>query len=229
LIDAVALSPRHANLPIPTLIRSERFDRMTATGVLRKVAKARSHGRRHAMGIVLAVVPLLAGCPGVTLPPNAALPEARLTAAASRTTTKPLPKVKPAPPMMAAAPIQTASLPDIAPPTAPAVSPAPPRSAPLATPDTLVGLNEAQTVKLLGSPATREEASPGRIWRYAKGGCRLDVFFFMDMTLSQDFRALSYDMKSNPNVPDSERQCFAQLLAQSGSAGGSEPGAARND
>lgn len=202
---------------------------MTATGVLRKVAKARSHGRRRVLALALAVVPLLASCLGVTVPPNAAMPEARLTAAASRTTATPLPKVKPAPPMVASPlPMQTASLPDVAPPTAPAAPPAP-ISAPLATPDTLVGLNEAQTAKLLGSPAAREEASPGRIWRYAKGGCRLDVFFFMDMTLSQDFRALSYDMKSNPNVPDSDRQCFAQLLAQSGSPGGSEPRAVRND
>jgi hypothetical protein len=204
---------------------------MTATGVLRKVAKAKSHGRRHAMGLVLAVAPLLASCLGVTtIPPSASAPEARLTAAASRMTAKPLPKVKPAPPMATSPlPIQTASLPDVAPQAEPAAPPAPTRSASQATPDTLVGLNEAQTVKLLGSPATREEASPGRIWRYAKGGCRLDVFFFMDMTLSQDFRALSYDMKSNPNVPDSDRQCFAQLLAQSGSAGGSEPRAVRND
>ncbi len=205
---------------------------MTATGVLRKVAKARSHGRPRVLGLVLAVVPLLAGCPGATLPPNAAVPEARLTAAASRTTATPLPKMKPAPPLGAASaalPVQTASLPDATPSGATAPSPPPPRPSPSATPDALVGLSEAQTAKLLGSPAAREEASPGRIWRYAKGGCRLDVFFFMDMTLSQDFRALSYDMKSNPNVPDSDRQCFAQLLAQSGSAGGSDPGAVRND
>ncbi|WP_238475098.1 hypothetical protein [Azospirillum cavernae] len=203
---------------------------MTATGVLRKVAKARSHGRRRVLGLALAVVPLLASCLGATVPPNAAAPEARLTAAVSRTSATPLPKVKPSPPMVASPlPMQTASLPDIPPPTAPAATPEPTRSAPLATPDTLVGLNEAQTAKLLGSPAAREEASPGRIWRYAKGGCRLDVFFFMDMTLSQDFRALSYDMKSNPNVPDSDRQCFAQLLAQSGSPAGSEPRAVRND
>lgn len=202
---------------------------MTATGVLRKVAKARSHGRRRVLGLALAVVPLLTSCLGATVPPSA--PEARLTAAASRTTAAPLPKVKPAPPMIASSPLpmQTASLPDVAPPTALATPPEPTRSAPLATPDTLVGLNEAQTAKLLGSPAAREEASPGRIWRYAKGGCRLDVFFFMDMTQSQDFRALSYDMKSNPNVPDSDRQCFAQLLAQSGPAGGSEPRPVRND
>ncbi|WP_298375470.1 hypothetical protein [Azospirillum sp.] len=205
---------------------------MTATGALRKVAKARSHGRPRVLGLVLAVVPLLAGCPGATLPPNAAVPEARLTAAASRTTATPLPKMKPAPPLGAASaalPVQSASLPDATPSGAVAPSPPPLRPSPSATPDALVGLSEAQTAKLLGSPAAQEEASPGRIWRYAKGGCRLDVFFFMDMTLSQDFRALSYDMKSNPNVPDSDRQCFAQLLAQSGSAGGSDPGAVRND
>lgn len=83
-----------------------------------------------------------------------------------------------------------------------------------ADPDSLVGLDEVQTLKLLGSPVAREEAPPAKIWRYAKGDCTLKVFFFMDMTSSQDFRALSYDMKSSQNVPDADHRCFAQLLAQ---------------
>ncbi len=82
-----------------------------------------------------------------------------------------------------------------------------------ADPDSLVGLDEVQTLKLLGSPVAREEAPPAKIWRYAKGDCTLKVFFFMDMTSSQDFRALSYDMKSSQNVPDADHRCFAQLLA----------------
>lgn len=82
-----------------------------------------------------------------------------------------------------------------------------------ADPDSLVGLDEVQTLNLLGSPVAREEAPPAKIWRYSKGDCTLKVFFFMDMTSSQDFRALSYDMKSSQNVPDADHRCFAQLLA----------------
>lgn len=219
---------------------------MTATGVLRKVARTGPHGRFRSLVLVLAAVPLLAGCPSTTAPTNAALPEARLTAAASRGVT-PVPKVKPLPPNVAAAPVQTAALPDMGVPTpgplpegavvAPLTSPASPLAAPptvphpspSTTPEALVGLSEGEMAKLLGTPVSREEASPGRVWRYAKGGCRLDVFFFMDMTQSQDFRALSYDMKSNPNGPDSDRQCFAQLLAQSTAVGLGPTRAVRHD
>ena len=82
------------------------------------------------------------------------------------------------------------------------------------SPDTLVGLDQLQTRRLLGTPAATEEAPPAKVWHYAKGDCSLKVFFFMDMTSSQDFRALSYDLKSSENVPDVDKRCFAQLLAQ---------------
>ncbi|WP_148219449.1 hypothetical protein [Azospirillum sp. B510] len=95
---------------------------------------------------------------------------------------------------------------------------------PNADPDSLVGLDEVQTLKLLGSPVAREEAHPAKIWRYAKGDCTLKVFFFMDMTSSQDFRALSYDMKSSQNVPDADHRCFAQLLAQADTGRHVRPG-----
>lgn len=95
---------------------------------------------------------------------------------------------------------------------------------PNADPDSLVGLDEVQTLKLLGSPVAREEAPPAKIWRYAKGDCTLKVFFFMDMTSSQDFRALSYDMKSSQNVPDADHRCFAQLLAQADAGRPVRPG-----
>ncbi|CAO3357814.1 hypothetical protein ACHMW5_12370 [Azospirillum melinis] len=99
-----------------------------------------------------------------------------------------------------------------------------PPATPNADPDSLVGLDEVQTLKLLGSPVAREEAPPAKIWRYAKGDCTLKVFFFMDMTSSQDFRALSYDMKSSQNVPDADHRCFAQLLAQADAGRPVRPG-----
>ena len=146
----------------------------------------------------------------------------------------PLPRVKPAPPPMAAkAPVkEQTALPMVIGPTAGAdtgaavavagteVAAVPPEAQvakpPPATlsPDSLVGLNQVQTRRLLGTPAATEEAPPAKVWRYAKGDCTLSVFFFMDMTSSQDFRALSYDMKSSENVPDVDKRCFAQLLAQ---------------
>lgn len=82
-------------------------------------------------------------------------------------------------------------------------------------PDTLVGLDQSQTRRLLGAPAATEveREAPAKVWRYARGGCTLKVFFFMDMT-SQDFRALTYDMTSSHNVPNDDQRCFAHLVAQ---------------
>lgn len=103
------------------------------------------------------------------------------------------------------------------------LTPTPPATA-NADPDSLVGLDEVQTLNLLGSPVAREEAPPAKIWRYSKGDCTLKVFFFMDMTSSQDFRALSYDMKSSQNVPDADHRCFAQLLAHADAGRPVRPG-----
>jgi hypothetical protein len=103
------------------------------------------------------------------------------------------------------------------------LTPNPPATA-NADPDSLVGLDEVQTLNLLGSPVAREEAPPAKIWRYSKGDCTLKVFFFMDMTSSQDFRALSYDMKSSQNVPDADHRCFAQLLAHADAGRPVRPG-----
>lgn len=217
---------------------------MTVTRVLRKVADAGADtiGRGRHAGFLLAVL-LLAGCPGTTVPPGAGFPDPATAGGLGRTALKPVPKVKPTPPPLVqaavppaevAAPLSpapsvaapsVAALPDPAPGDPPAPPPGPtPSSTPNADPDTLVGLDEVQTLHLLGSPVAREEASPAKVWRYAKGDCTLKVFFFMDMTSSQDFRALSYDMKSSQNVPDADHRCFAQLLADAGAVRGPQAG-----
>lgn len=225
---------------------------MTVTGALRKVADAGADAfgpRRHA--VLLLSVLLLAGCPGTTAAPGAGLPDSGMPVPGSRTVVPPLPRMKPAPPSTmppaataaaATAPsdaalsnstlantatsnVTVAALPD----PLPLALPMPPPPTPNADPDALVGLDQVQTIRLLGVPVAREEAPPAKVWRYAKGDCTLKVFFFMDMTSSQDFRALSYDMKSSNNVPDADHRCFAQLIAQAGAAGGPERGNVRND
>lgn len=75
----------------------------------------------------------------------------------------------------------------------------------------LTGLGTRDTVALLGSPSATEERPPARVWRYERGGCRLSVYFFMDMT-SNTFRALSYDMTTTQDARDDHEQCFASLL-----------------
>ncbi|ALJ37230.1 hypothetical protein FE88_19705 [Azospirillum brasilense] len=198
---------------------------MTMTGTICEVAGTNVGVgcRRRKAGLVLAVL-LLAGCPGTTVPPET-------QTAGPTAMAVPVPKTKPAPPRVKTAGKDQAATPAVnGPGTGPAaeviamagteVAGLPPvpfgGASPPATlsPETLVGLDQVQTRRLLGTPAATEEAPPAKVWHYAKGDCSLKVFFFMDMTSSQDFRALSYDMKSSENVPDVDKRCFAQLLAQ---------------
>lgn len=206
---------------------------MTMTGTKCEVAGAVAGAgcRRRSAGLMLAVL-LLAGCPGTAVPPETQTALPARTAAA----VPPVPRTKPKPPPLAAAavkdPTVTQALPGsttggvagtvavtgaevAALPASPAIGDMASKKSPAnLSPDTLVGLDQVQTRRLLGTPAATEEAPPAKVWHYAKGDCTLKVFFFMDMTSSQDFRALSYDLKSSENVPDVDKRCFAQLLAQ---------------
>ncbi|MGQ9367456.1 hypothetical protein ACUQ99_14000 [Azospirillum sp. A39] len=136
----------------------------------------------------------------------------RTGTASAPTATPPRPATKPAPkPVAARAPAAAvAKTPETPTTSTPGVALA---ATGAIAPDTLVGLDQGQTRRLLGSPTATEEDAPAQVWRYADGACTLRVFFFMDMT-SQDFRALSYDMKSSDNVRDADDRCFARLLAQ---------------
>ncbi|WP_245986970.1 hypothetical protein [Azospirillum thermophilum] len=210
---------------------------MTTTGVIREMAGARV-GRKNRIaraGLMLGML-LLAGCPSTTVTPVEGLPTTAAPSPAKvAKAVRPKPKVKPIPPP-ASDQAQMATVPEgtgtgttsydgtavaaatTAQPVAGAIPPdvVPASPPPKLDPNTLVGLDQSQTRRLLGIPASTEEAPPAKVWRYTKGDCTLKVFFFMDMTSTQDFRALSYDMKSSQNVPDHDNRCFAQLVAQAG-------------
>lgn len=177
---------------------------MTMTGAMREVAWAGAGLRRNGIGLGLAVL-LLAGCPGPTMTSD---PGASTSTAPGKLALiqPPPPKVKP--------PIRASEAPTAPTPSRPAAGQALAATGKI-DPEALVGLDQGQTRRLLGVPVSTEEEAPAKVWRYAKGACTLRVFFFMDMT-TQDFRALSYDMKSSENVPDVDQRCFAHLLAQAG-------------
>ncbi|WP_247886957.1 hypothetical protein [Azospirillum sp. SYSU D00513] len=184
---------------------------MTMTASVRDAADAKADGRRGRAGLVLAVL-LLTGCPGTTI--NSDQGSIQTETAKGLAMAPPVPKPKPAQRSNAVVTAKKAE--DAVPTTQTHLAALPPEASPggKADPNALVGLDQNQTRRLLGSPASTEEAPPSKVWRYAKGDCTLKVYFFMDMTSSQDFRALSYDMKSSDNVPDADSRCFAQLLAQ---------------
>lgn len=176
---------------------------MTMTGTMHEVAGGVGTGcRRCGAGLLLAVL-LLAGCPGTT-PDTVTLPSRANAPGPVASIQAPRPKVKPT---------VRAEIPQGGLSTGIGVAMAAPAKL---EPDALMGLDERQTKRLLGVPVTMEDQSPARVWSYANGACTLKVFFFMDLS-SQDFRALSYDVKSSEHVPDVDQRCFAQLLAQAGS------------
>jgi len=82
-------------------------------------------------------------------------------------------------------------------------------------PKRLVGLNEAQTIGLLGDPFIAEERPPARIWTFSDGGCRLQVFFYPDLS-DQHFEALTVSFSGIDDTDAARRACFEALLEKHG-------------
>ncbi|WP_448188159.1 hypothetical protein [Azospirillum sp. sgz301742] len=189
------------------------------TGTMHEVAGGVGTGcRRCGAGLVLAVL-LLAGCPGTTTNPDISTLPSRTNAKGPLAASQPpYPKAKPTVraevPQGGMGSMASAMTNGIANGIGGGIGVAMAAPAKL-EPEALMGLDQRQTKRLLGVPAAMEEQSPAKVWSYANGACTLKVFFFMDLS-SQDFRALSYDVKSNEHVPDVDQRCFAQLLAQAG-------------
>jgi hypothetical protein len=82
-------------------------------------------------------------------------------------------------------------------------------------PKRLVGLNEAQTIGLLGDPFIAEERPPARIWTFSEGSCRLQVFFYPDLS-DQHFEALTVSFSGIEDSDAARRACFEALLEKHG-------------
>lgn len=82
-------------------------------------------------------------------------------------------------------------------------------------PQRLVGLDEAQTFALLGDPFVAEERPPARIWTYSDGDCRLQIFFYPDLS-DQRFSALTFSFSGIQDTEAARRGCFAALLERHG-------------
>ncbi|MCW5568857.1 MAG: hypothetical protein KIS84_11585 [Dokdonella sp.] len=84
------------------------------------------------------------------------------------------------------------------------------RSEPAPGPVNLIGLEEQELRDLLGSPAAQEDRPPGKIWRYRKGGCALNVTLYPDVQ-TRKFGTLSYEVKSDDGTEQAKRACLADL------------------
>jgi hypothetical protein len=161
---------------------------------------------------------LLTGCPGTAVTSDGVGLSSSVGIDGDRVPSIPIPRPRVKPP---AQPLIGGPTPDAAatvPGAEDAIRQAVARTNEHLSPDTIVGLNRGQTRHLFGAPMATEDEPPAQVWRYTKGACTMKVFFFMDMT-SQDYRALSYDVQSNENVPDVDQRCFAQLLVPDGDPG----------
>ena len=106
------------------------------------------------------------------------------------------------------------AMPDGTPAVAPETASVPP-AADRDDPKRLVGLNEAQTIGLLGDPFIAEERPPARIWTFSEGSCRLQVFFYPDLS-DQHFEALTVSFTGIEDSDAARRACFEALLEKHG-------------
>lgn len=149
----------------------------------------------------------LTGCAGGALAPLLdALPEVEIgwpRAAAPVET--PRAEAKPLPLRKAESPRKPAAA---TPAVAPATEPQPARTA-VARPPRLLGLSEGEIVALIGQPTSEATAPPGKVWQYASGSCRLEVYLFPDVSHG-GFRAL--ELRSPGADEISPEQCLIRLL-----------------
>lgn len=87
---------------------------------------------------------------------------------------------------------------------------APPRPTTPLDPDRLVGLDQEQTVEILGPPTVTGSEDPATVWTYTAGNCSLDLMFYLDLK-SQRFHALAYRVNTEKASEEARRECLAKV------------------
>ena len=75
----------------------------------------------------------------------------------------------------------------------------------------LLGLDFVAVRELLGVPALEEIQPPATVWVYNGRGCVLNIFFYPHVD-GGEYRALTYDVKSAEQAPETSQRCFDELL-----------------
>jgi hypothetical protein len=78
-------------------------------------------------------------------------------------------------------------------------------------PDHLVGLSEADALRLLGKPKTRADTPPSRIWTYSSTNCELRLFFYPEIG-GTSYRTLTYEIDDHDPTDTNRRACVGGLL-----------------
>lgn len=74
-------------------------------------------------------------------------------------------------------------------------------------PQTLIKLDEAAILDKLGQPTQILEEPPAVVWRYEKGDCKLDIFFYESVNTKQ-LRSLNYKLESTEPRGNAEKHCI---------------------
>jgi hypothetical protein len=78
-------------------------------------------------------------------------------------------------------------------------------------PDHLVGLSEADALRLLGKPKSRADTPPSRIWTYSSLTCDLRLFFYPEIG-GTSYRTLTYEIDDRDPTDSNRRSCVGGLL-----------------
>ena len=78
-------------------------------------------------------------------------------------------------------------------------------------PDHLVGLSEADAIRLLGNPKSRADTPPSRIWTYRSTSCDLRLFFYPEIG-GTSYRTLTYEIDDHDPTDTNRRNCVGGLL-----------------
>lgn len=144
-------------------------------------------------------------------------PDAQRAASAETEATTPQPPKPPRKPPVPPTPSEAESPAETAPAAPPTETEAakaePIPQPPTLKPDSLIGLDQPATERLLGEPTERSEAAPATIWRYTGRSCQLEIYFYLDLK-SQVMRALHYEVKTHEAAEPARSRCFADIVAE---------------
>lgn len=71
---------------------------------------------------------------------------------------------------------------------------------------TIVGLDEARTLELLGQPERVRVEAPATIWTYSRGECRLDIYFYPSLR-ERRLQSLTYEISGG----EDESRCLTDF------------------
>lgn len=87
-----------------------------------------------------------------------------------------------------------------------------PERRPPAAPLELVGLDEDQLRATLGAPSEQAESAPGKVWRYERNSCVVEVSLYPDVQ-SLIFRVLKYEVTSDDDTAKGNSACLPERRA----------------